>query len=66
MMDTVEAELERLLAEETEKVRKLRHALGLIEWVWNGEEDRCPSCGMRADVGHDWSCATKDALTETK
>jgi hypothetical protein len=51
--DLVEA---RAVAERT------REALRYVEWCYDGADDRCPSCGMVADRGHDSSCRTAKAL----
>ena len=56
--------------DDTTSLRELREfalveaveALRRIEWVWDGEEDRCPACGLTPARGHDRSCTTGVAL----
>ena len=61
-------EEQRLRAEAAEqRLRELEEALVYIEWVWDGDRDRCPSCGRSPGLpptgGHDGSCRTAAALS---
>lgn len=45
-----------------EQLEAVEMALRYIQWVYDGEDDRCPSCGMTKAQSHDWSCRTAKVL----